>query len=267
MSLIFNPRMKPRLGTPINKAISHKLGLVGCWLFNEAGGGQAFDLSGNGNTGTLVGDTHFVPGKFGSCLNFDGDNDYVDTINSSSQDFASGFTLSAWVKPANTDSDGRIIYRYDAASKDGYFLTQSSTGVGIWGFYVLVNPTFDTALSNSAPTGNWQHIVGVRENDGTLKLYVDGVLQTNTGTMAGAIDSNDGLRIGIDISNSRDFNGQIDNVMIFNRALSANEIQQLYREPFCMFQRELIELWAASGGAPPAGHPYYYREFANRRIA
>ena len=109
--------------------------------------------------------------------------------------------------------------------------------------------------SDSPPTTDWQQVVGVRENDGTLNLYIDGILQSTPGTKAGAIVCTDGLRMGLDQANTYDYSGQIDIPMMWNRALSAAEIALLYRESFCMFKdpAEIALLGgyqAAVGGIP-----------------
>jgi len=86
-------------------------------------------------------------------------------------------------------------------------------------------------------------------------LYIDGILITTaTATNGGAIISGDS---GIFISSSgTPWTGQLDIPMIYNRAFTNSGISLLYREPFCMFEREPIELWAAAAcsGAPPAGN-------------
>jgi len=94
----FAPNQKPCLGLQVNWAHPLSQGLVGCWLFNEGSGGQVFDLSGNGNTGTLIGTAHFGSGKFGSGLVLDGDSDYVDLADlMSGMKYTQG-TVFVWVK-------------------------------------------------------------------------------------------------------------------------------------------------------------------------
>jgi len=266
MTIPFNPRMKPRLGTPINKAIAHKLGLVGCWLFNEGGSGQVFDLSGNGNTGTLQADTYVVPGKFGSALSFDGDGDYIEVDSLPRIDFS--MTISALIKSPSWIDDN-IIMAGGAYNHNRFFVTSASLNYNVYNGAT----SWYKSKAYSFGTNQWYHVaISIDYDTESAIWYVNGKeIGSEINKTVWPNPSSSGCIKWIGAASTRDpfydFNGQIDHVMISNRALSANEIQQLYREPFFMFQRELIELWAASGGAPPAGHPYYYREFANRRIA
>jgi len=72
------PELKPVRGIRLNKSHPLVRGLVGCWLFNEGSGNIVQDSSGNGNTGSLIADTHWVPGKSGPALDFDGTGDNVE---------------------------------------------------------------------------------------------------------------------------------------------------------------------------------------------
>ena len=94
----------------------------------------------------------------------------------------------------------------------------------------FINPDNDYVESDSAPTGDWQHIVGVRDAVGNLYIYVDGVLQTDTGLKSGAIDSSGKLYLGCDLGQNYKFDGIIDDVRIYNRALLETEVEQLYQE-------------------------------------
>jgi len=198
------------------------------WTADSA---DALDSSGLGNHFTVKGDAAINSnGKFASTGEFQGTNDYLVLSDDDDFDFASGFTISQWVKPSSTDVNERIFYRYDAASADGYFLSLNPTGSGIWVFAVLVSGAGSVAVtSDSPPTGNWQHIVGVREDDGTIKLYIDGKLQTVTGSQPGAIDSSGDIFIGVDWSISLDYTGLVDETAVWSRALAADEIRQLYQ--------------------------------------
>ncbi|MFB0523909.1 MAG: hypothetical protein ACETVZ_00085, partial [Phycisphaerae bacterium] len=66
------PILKPIRAIQLNKSHPFARGLIGYWIMNEGGGSKVFDLSGNDNTGTFVGNTAWAAGKFGSCLSFDG---------------------------------------------------------------------------------------------------------------------------------------------------------------------------------------------------
>ena len=249
--------VKPPLGTlPI---IGHPLaqGLVGCWLMNEGSGDTVYDLSGNGNHGTLTGDTHWVPGKYGSCLDFDGAGDYVD-LPTGLLSGAAQASVSVWAKKtAASDQTTRHIVSINYTNQaerislewdDNYdFVYWQVAATGGTGFAYTGN---DNAVDV------WYHFVGIYDGTNVL-LYRNGILQPNTGTTSGPLETGSyyaAIGAWTSWGTRLEFHeGPIDNVMIFDRALGAGEIQQLYCDPFCMFNRRFIELWtgATSGGITP----------------
>jgi len=238
---------KPPLGALPEPGYDICRGLVGLWLFNEGSGGRVFDISGNGNHGTLVADTHFVPGKFGSALDFDGTGDYVNIPISSPLQIFTQMTFLAWTK--------NIRYFFEADGEHLSFFTNDSTVYYIGHNQLSTETSFISGPD--ATDGNW-HQIGFTWDGTNFFLYVNAVKITpyNNPTGTGTIDLTGGnLTLGYNPSRGGYSTGQNDHVMIFNRALSASEIAQLYREPFCMFERDPIELWSAAtlGAAPPAG--------------
>lgn len=219
----------------LNKAHPLAQGLVLAMPLYEGSGGVVNDISGKENHGVIT-DVVWSNTPYGKGLHFNGTNDYVKVNNNSSLDFEAGFTVFALAKPTYTDDETRIFYRYDSISKDGYYLAQRPDGSGIWGFAIWVNGAWDIASSDSPPSGNWQQIVGVRETDGTLNLYVDGVLQSSPGSNPGAIDSSGDLYIGVDVDMNADYEGAMANLLIWNRALSQSEIAQLNNDPFSIYR-------------------------------
>ncbi|KKL14339.1 hypothetical protein LCGC14_2516680 [marine sediment metagenome] len=112
---------KPIMGVQLNYGHDKSRGLVGIWIFNDKPGvvGRTYDLSGNGNHGTLVADTHSVPGKFGNALDFDGTGDTVQIPNSSSLSFSGDMTLHFLINTANVAS--RLIMKRNAGTQFDVF--------------------------------------------------------------------------------------------------------------------------------------------------
>jgi hypothetical protein len=198
-------------------------GLVGHWNFDE-GSGQTLTDSVNGHNGTIYGAT-WTTGINGSALQFDGSNDYAQIANNSDFDFSAGFSLCAWIKPTYNSSIGRIIYRYDFTSRDAYFLSQH------YSYYYLnvgvddVGPNVKSDVHSVA--GQWAFLVGVRENNGDMKIYVNGILQNSFGNCSGVIDQSGDLFFGCDLIGDYHFSGVMDDIRIYNRSLTANEVSQL----------------------------------------
>lgn len=247
---------KPLPGTLLD--ISHTLsrGLVGCWPVNDNPPvlGILHDVSGNGNYGTLVADTHIVPGKFGMGLKFDGTGDKIIIPNSNSLQ-VDYFTYVAWicVDGAHGGGIGGIWWDGVNASRsrililnDGSLYVQLRIGG--------VDDTFNSA-AGVVPLNKWCQIV-VTHNGVNQYAYVNAIQLPVSDNHAGTLNKSTSSRmIGEGQSGTMYFNGQIDHVMIYNRALSAGEVQQLYIDQFCMFYKPGIELFAATWGEeePPVG--------------
>ncbi len=207
--------------------------LVGYWTFDEGSGTTAWDYSGFNNTGTLtnmntVGNSTsgWTIGKFDYGLKFDGVNDYVTVANSTSLN-PNYVTISAWIYSRNPTNPGiqTIVARqgaqpYDFLISSGYFYMEmrtSSTAYNSWTTTYIV------------PANQWEYVTAVF--DGIYeKLYVNGIFHSqNLVSPAGTlvITNNVPLLIGGGWS-SYYFNGTIDEVRIYNRSLTADEVKSDY---------------------------------------
>lgn len=247
MSFPYHRLMKPPLGTPLNKGDSLSKGLVGCWLMNEGAGNKVFDLSGNKNAGTFAGDTAWAKGKYGSCLSFDGTGDYVEGIGPPG--LTDEISISFWVKSNDITKAQFPIRIFDTGIYFGN------------GGYIRWYPDVDrdpAAVSTSLVNGVWYH-VAVAHSGIVHNLYKNGVNIQNASSVAlDVISATIGTQFGALTKGATwQLDGSIDNVSIYNRALSASEIALLYREPFYMFRRR--QIWPSSAGNPPAFKPYWAR--------
>jgi glucose/arabinose dehydrogenase/PKD repeat protein/fibronectin type 3 domain-containing protein len=206
-------------------------GLVAGYRFSESTGTTTADMSGGGNNGVLVNTPVWATGKYGGGLTFDG-NDYVDVGNGSSLQLTGSMTLSAWIKiTAQPGDDGTIVGKLAGA---GWQLkTSPDTGVRTAAIQISSNGSNSIQRYSSTilTTGTWYHIAGVY-NAATkaLDIYVNGVL--DNGDLAGTIPSAQfNAPVNVNIAQRTgspglfNFLGTIDEVHIFNRALTAAEIQ------------------------------------------
>lgn len=159
-------------------------------------------------------------GTVGMGYYFDGVNDYMNwTENLTS----SAFTVCTWAKPANTDAVAYLYWNAGGTIR----LYQTTTGDGLWTFYLdSVGTAGKSLASTSAPTGNWQYLCGIWDG-ATISFYVDANLQT-TDTATGLTLGDGGHWIGVINTLTNDYNGLLDEYRIYNRSLSATEIQNLY---------------------------------------
>jgi hypothetical protein len=185
-----------------------------------------YDFSGLGNNGTIYGAV-YTTGKYGSALSFDGVDDYVSVVDSASLHTTEALTVEVWVKPATIASGtGTIFYYGDSSLIGGYAFNQVNDKlIG----YFYDSAWRDTGISSTnLVAGNWYHVVMTYDKI-NLKLYVNGVLEqqpaytTSINNPAGAY-----AQIGGASAIYQLFNGTIDEVRIYNRALTANEILLSY---------------------------------------
>jgi Concanavalin A-like lectin/glucanases superfamily len=198
-------------------------GLVAAYSFNERSGKKVSDASGTSNDGVISGAKWATLGRFGSALLFDGVNDWVTINHSSSLNLTTGMTLEAWVQPAVAPvgwqtvvgkyQSGAPLYFLHASSDSG---NRPSTGVYIGGERNLIGGT--QLLANI-----WVHLAATYDGT-TQRLYVNGI-QVASRPQSGQIQtSSTPVRIGGNHVWGEYFKGLIDEVRIYNRALTRTEI-------------------------------------------
>jgi len=188
------------------------------------------DLSGNGNNGTLTNGPTYSSANRGSIV-FDGSNDYVLTTRPS-QIIASGaISIALWAKwttSGNTTSTIQtLVDNNHAGSPNRGFVIQDRPDLSkILTF--SVRPSGVGARSNAIiGDNNWHFIVGTNDTS-TSALYIDGVLNATTVESGGIPSVTNNISIGYWQGGTRYMNGIIPQVLIYNRALSASEVQQNY---------------------------------------
>ena len=186
------------------------------------------DLSGNGNTGTLTNGPTYSSANGGSIV-FDGTNDYVISTRPSSIVTGGSISVSVWAKWTTTGTTISTIQ---------VLVDNNHSSSPIQGFVLQDRPDlsktiqFGTSFSSNGAVstfqvgdGTWHHIVGTNDTV-TSKLYIDGVLN-NSASQSGLATVQSNISIGYwQFTPGRYLNGNIAQVQIYNRALTAAEIQQ-----------------------------------------
>jgi chitodextrinase len=203
-------------------------GLLGYWNFDEDTGTVAHDSSGNGYNGTVFGAT-WAPGKIGSALSFNGTTNYVVTGNIA---FANAFSISAWVNAAVTPQTafGRIA---ETQYNEGLYLGVNASGTsykfivnGAAGATGTCGAAYGCAEGGTVTSG-W-HLVTATYSGTTAILYVDQA-QVATETFTAPADLSLPLYIGRYYGGSGNgWNGVLDEVRLYNRALTSTEISAIY---------------------------------------
>ena len=230
-----------------------EVGLVGHWTFDgpnmnwSSTTAEVLDRTSNANHGNLFnsGSTAAVSGKIGQGMKFDGVDDYVDAGSPAVFDDIPIVTVSAWIKPisAGENNYGRIVDKGETSTEGFTFYTCDAAGVGCstsnnkLAFYRGFSTTDGVWRTSSNITLNeWQHVVVTYDSSSVSNdpiFYINGILASTVevATPVGTTDSDASLKlfIGSRSAADRSFNGSIDDVRIYNRALSETEVTRLYR--------------------------------------
>ena len=220
---------------PITDTILAPSGLVGWW----PGDGNSNDTIG-GNDGTLIGSATFVEGLAGQAFKFDGVDDGVEIPNTNGVfDLVEAWTIDAWVRPLAAGIDGRsdpIVWKIatNGLNQDTFLLNWHYGNTFKIGLESASGGVDFSTQSSSHTPDQWYHVVGLYDG-ANLKIYVNGELEGSRAI--GQVVAYTGpapLRIGNNLhSNHRSkgvFDGLIDEVKIFSRALTATEIKAIYDE-------------------------------------
>lgn len=200
--------------------------LAGGWNLNEGSGSVAEDSSNNDNDGSLQGGPNWVAGQIGNALEFDGADDYVDCGNDESLNITGEITIAAWIHPTGGGSSDypRVVdkssgtggadagYKMYLRVADGYVMTLSAGGV-----YPM--------SSGSVELNTWSYVAFI--TDGTQrKFYLNGEWEVWEETSL-PVETSNSLYIGNSPAGARHFQGMIDEVRVYNRALSEDEVDEI----------------------------------------
>lgn len=250
--MLYLPRTeKPDIGIPLDWSNTLNEGLVLEMPFNEDAGGVVADLSGYGNDGTLSGPT-WGPGKDGPALIFDGTSNRIIVDRNNSLLLTGTLSFVAWVRTFDIATTAQhLVGFYDSSNPyPGWGVMYNRLGnqkleywSGTKGSWVISTTGIDDT--------EWHHVAVIVGPDESVYFYFDGVFSNSVATnfpnaysgtacIAARSDGDDG------------FKGQISNVSINNRALTAAEIQQLCQNTWQRYQPRSIP-YAAAVAAVHAG--------------
>lgn len=209
------------------------------YKFDEGSGSNANDSSGNGSTGAIT-EATYVPGKFGTALDFDGSNDLVDANDVANADFTDGknFTVEFWMNRRTYTTDDTVV-----AKKSDQL--NSSAGWVIW----VDDSTDDVRLvvsdgdsanlhtvdsTTAFTSAGWYHVAVVYDDSASTasKIYINGIddsaTNTATGTFASIGDLSNAVdfRVASESDGGEPFDGQIDDVRVYNYVRSAKQVVQ-----------------------------------------
>jgi chitodextrinase len=208
--------------------------LVAAYSFDEGTGTAVADFSGHSNTGSVVNAVWTTAGKFGKALLFNGSNAVVTVPDAASLKLTSGMTLEAWVNPTAVNTGWKdIIYK----GNDNYYLEGSSpSGAPMIGITIGAAQT-EVFGTNPLPTNTWTFLAATYDG-ATLRFFVNGTQVSAQARTGNIVTSNNPLQIGGDSIWGQFFQGIIDEVRVYNVALTPGQIQ--------------ADMATALGGSSPA---------------
>ncbi len=212
-------------------------GLVARWEFESSREGMVPDLCGNDLHGQLIGDAKiYADPDRGNVLCLDGAGDWVDCGTDPRFDITAEITISAWIKVTKFDKDWQTILAKGVAATPLWGLLRAGTtdtlGLSWEGFRETGSDLYGTlGAHTNVNDGKWHHVTGVYDGR-RVSLYIDGKEDAALPILAFTrIRASAGpLLIGAGAGSPREWNGLIDDVRIYSRALSAEEIARLYED-------------------------------------
>jgi hypothetical protein len=211
--------------------------LVGWWKLDEGMGNIVLDWSGHDNHGTLANGPIWVEGNDGGALQFDGQNDYVNLGTPAELYIPDNYTYSAWFRVGediNGDSDAQYILCIGSRS-DLCFGIEDNVGIDgdLALHYYDTAPGFHSLGVGKTvwSSGDWHMVAGTKDSATGHKIYLDGELRnSDTNTNNDNYATTRMISIGaMGWNNDEYYNGTIDDVRIYNRTLTQDEIQNIMR--------------------------------------
>ena len=196
------------------------------------GDGNANDIQG-GNNGVLQGGVTFAAGKVGQAFSFNGSDGQVVVPHNANQNGGTAITIDAWVNPTSSGHGRPIAQKRSSSNIGGYTFETTHSPFGPdngLSWVIMINGTYHTLLTpaNVLTLGTFQHVAATYDGT-TMRIYVNGIEKASMAA-SGAIDPRtDPIVIGRNVVNpSLAWQGLIDELELFNRALSAAEIQAIF---------------------------------------
>ena len=226
------------LDTTVAEAAVVTKGLVSYWTLDRSTmeDKTVEDIFG-GNDGTIMGEPEIVEGKINEALHFDGSDDYVEVESNESLKLKDAFTIETWVKGDSEAAPGFGISQWLSKGEGGgnysFFWGHSITLYARSITFLTARGTWPVVhIEKSLKIGEWYHIVGTWDGS-NLKIYLNGKLSNETKVAATPVTDDVPLMIAGSKSGGTPqqmFDGAVDEVKIYNRALTESEVLNNFRD-------------------------------------
>lgn len=242
-----NFRSKPPLGRLVNSARANELGLVGAWPLNEGRGGTVNDASGNNRTGTIINAPAWHP-------------DGIDFETATDQYIQLATPI---VFPSLNPWSFETVVNFETVAASGLCGNTISAGAYFRAFFNTTTAFYiyndiNTAKIITVPTMATNRLYSIcvtcKGLGGVFSLYIDGKF---IGTTNWADSTQATFYRLASLGSTTDYNldGKMRHFFVFNKYLSAKQVDKLYADPYYPWRRNRVELWAVGAVAPPAALP------------
>jgi hypothetical protein len=224
---VFSPAPGGGISTSLTftvTAVTPTVGLVAAYNFNQGTGTQLTDISGLGNHGAITGATWTTSGRNGSALQFNGTSNLVTVPDTNALDLTTNMTLEAWVYPTVAPTGWRTIIAKEMTGNVTYYLHACTSSSNRPATGARIGSVDQVLYGGTRLTANtWVHVAATY--DGAMqRLFINGVQVASRAQTGAMIVSTGAVRIGGNQMFGEYFQGRIDDLRIYNRALSAAEI-------------------------------------------
>ncbi len=239
---------KPKLGLILSPTHPFTNGLMGAWTMSEGSGAATYDRTNNSNDGALISAPAFAAGKYGPSVSLNGSTQYVNCGASTTLKFTSAFTLSAWVKLKSIGGVDTIVSMWDTGTPFAYrfIIIGGQVYLPVFDDSVVDAQIGRTSVGSTLSTDIWYHLAGTYDGGTTaasLRIYLNGIRiddTDNNGAGAASFVAVEQIAANFVIGATNDatdfLDADVDNVMVWNRHFTDDEVLQLYGEPFGMWE-------------------------------
>ena len=202
--------------------------LIAHWTMDALSGSTLADSSGNGHTATVANGASVSDGKISNALSLDGNNDYASAGNFDV--IGSGLTIATWIKPDSFgNDDARILSKATGTAEDDHTWMVSTINGGKLRFRLKTNNSTSTSFGSTVlPLNTWTHVAATYDGS-RMRLFVNGVEETGSVAKSGSVTQAPtvNIRIGDNPSEGKNFDGQIDDMRIYNYGLTTSQINDV----------------------------------------
>jgi hypothetical protein len=233
-------------------------GLVAAWGFDDASGMNATDATGNGHTGVLYNAAWSANGKFGGALSFNDVDSWVTVEDAPDLHLTSGMTLEAWVLPTAINGFETVVLKERPGGLSyALYANNAESGPGVPTGWVQTQADYDLGAMGTSivPLNAWTNLATTYDGQ-AVRLYVNGALVQTVEVFGDMHNSGEALRMGGNGVWGEFFSGLIDEVRIYNRPLSTEEIHADMQTPVGgTGAGGMAPMAPASSSLPPAFPP------------